>query len=343
MTSLCQLLGIEVPIVQAPIGHASGPELVAAVCETGALGMLAVTWRKRAQIPQVLGTVRERTARPFGVNLVIERDQDARLDVCLEHGVRVVSFFWGDPARYVERVHQAGGVVLHTVGSAAEARQRVDDGVDVIVAQGVEAGGHVWGHVSTMALVPAVVDAVGPVPVIAAGGITDARGIAAALALGASGVWMGTRFVATQESAAHPAYKQAVINAVETDTVYTRMFDQGWPDAPHRVLRNSTIARAESAASGGAAPRRPGEGEIIGRLADGTAIVRYAADEPLAGMEGDVEAMAQYAGQSAALVHDLPSASDLVPSLMTRSAEALTNALSRLPERATPGLGPARS
>jgi nitronate monooxygenase len=109
VTSLCQLLGIEVPIVQAPIGHASGPELVAAVCETGALGMLAVTWRKRAQIPQVIGAVRERTARSFGVNLVIERDQNARLDVCLEEGVRVVSFFWGDPARYVERVHQAGG------------------------------------------------------------------------------------------------------------------------------------------------------------------------------------------------------------------------------------------
>ena len=123
--------------------------------------MLAMTWRRRAEIPQVIGAVREQTARPFGVNLVIERDQDARLDVCLEQGVRIVSFFWGDPARYVERVHQAGGIVLHTVGSAAEARQRVADGVDVIVAQGAEAGGHVWGQVSTMALVPAVADAIG--------------------------------------------------------------------------------------------------------------------------------------------------------------------------------------
>jgi NAD(P)H-dependent flavin oxidoreductase YrpB (nitropropane dioxygenase family) len=288
-----------------------------------------VTWRKLPEVRRVIREVRDRTPRPFGVNLVLQWEQDERLDASLEEGARIVSFFWGDPARYIDRVHQAGGHVMHTVGSAAEARRRVDDGVDVIVAQGVEAGGHVWGQVSTMALVPAVVDMVGPVPVIAAGGIADARGIAAAIALGASGVWMGTRFVATLESAAHPAYKSALIDAVETDTVYTHTFGRGWPGAPHRVLRNSTIARSE-AGNSGIAEARPGEEEVIGHYPGGAPVLRYSDDEPLASMTGQIEAMALYAGQSAALVHDLPSAADLVPGLMNQTREALTTALSRI-------------
>ncbi len=326
MSQLCQLLDIEVPIIQAPIGNASSPGLVAAVCEAGALGMLSVTWRSLADVRRVIREVRERTARPFGVNLVLQWPQDERLDVCLEEGARIVSFFWGDPVRYAGRVHQAGGHVMHTVGSAAEARRRVDDGADVIVAQGFEAGGHVCGQVSTMALVPAVADVIGPVPVVAAGGISDARGIAAAMALGAAGAWMGTRFVATRESGAHPAYKRAVLEAVETDTVYTHTFDGGWPGAPHRVLRNSTITRSESAGAAG----RPGEGEVIGHYAGGAPVYRYGADEPLAGMDGQVEAMALYAGQSAALVHDVPAAAGLVRGLVSQSRDALATALARI-------------
>jgi nitronate monooxygenase len=337
-TRFGQLVGVEIPIVQAPIGNASSPELVAAVSEAGALGMLSVTWRPLREVRRVIREVRARTARPFGVNLVLEWEQEERLGACLEEGVRIFSFFWGDPARYLDRVHRAGGHVMHTVGSAAEARQRAGEGVDVIVAQGAEAGGHVWGQVSTMALVPAVADAVGPVPVLAAGGIADARGVAAAMALGASGAWMGTRFVATAESAAHPAYKRAVVEAAETDAVYTRVFDGGWPGAPHRVLRNSTIARSESAAGGAPGPR-PGEGEVIARYPDGTPVIRYAADEPLAGMAGEIEAMARYAGQSAALVHEVPSAADLVPGLLSRSTEVLTDALARLQGQA-PGHRP---
>ena len=165
-TPVCELLGIEQPIVQAPMSALT--ELAAAVSNAGALGMLALTWSTPAG--DVVRETAALTERPFGGNLILDSDQHRRLDEALEAGLRIVSLFWGDPAGYVEQVHEAGGVVLHTVGSAEEARRAVASGVDVIVAQGWEAGGHVQSQVATLPLVPAVVDAVAPVPVIAAGG-----------------------------------------------------------------------------------------------------------------------------------------------------------------------------
>ncbi len=161
--------------------------------------------------------------------------------------------------------HEGGAIVLHTVGDVAEARRAVDAGVDVIVAQGWEAGGHVRGEVATMALVPAVVDAVAPIPVVAAGGIGDGRGLAAVLMLGASAGWLGTRFVMSAEAPALPPYRDRLAAADATSTVYSSVFDGGWPDAPHRTLRNSTIEMWEAA---GRPPpgERPGEGETIGNL-----------------------------------------------------------------------------
>src|SRR5580704_10196079 len=172
-----ELLGIELPLIQAPVGSATSVELAAAVSNAGALGTLAVSWRSERQIRQMLGRLRASTDLPWAVNLVLEWDQHARLEACLEEGARIVSFFWGDPLPYIADVHAADGVVLHTVGDVEEARQAVDAGADAIIAQGWEAGGHVRGKVATMALVPAVVDAVGgDVPVLAAGGIADGRG-----------------------------------------------------------------------------------------------------------------------------------------------------------------------
>lgn len=233
-----------------------------------------------------------------------------------------VSFFWGDPAPYVERAHQAGAVVLHTVGGAEEARRAVGAGVDVVVAQGWEAGGHVWGDTATLPLVPAVVDAVHPTPVIAAGGIADGRGVVAALALGAGAAWIGTRFLASREAAVHPVYRQRVLGASETDTVYSHLFDIGWPDAPHRVLRNSTVRLWEWA---GRPPRgkRPGEAEIVAWTADGRPIVRYADVIPLPGMSGDVEALALYAGQSVGLVREEEPAAEIVRKLADEAALVL--------------------
>src|SRR5580693_6681596 len=275
-----ELLGVELPLIQAPVGSATSVELAAAVSEAGALGTLAVSWRSERQMRQMLGRLRASTDRPWAVNLVLEWDQHDRLEACLEEGARIVSFFWGDPQPYIADVHAAGGVVLHTVGDVEEARQAVDAGADAIIAQGWEAGGHVRGKVATMALVPAVVDAVGPVPVIAAGGIADGRGLAAALALGASGVWIGTRFLASNEVAIHPHYRERIYRATEDDTVYLEeLFDIGWPKAPHRVLRNSTVAAWE-AAGRPASGQRPGEGEVVATSKSRGPIVRYRSYTP---------------------------------------------------------------
>ena len=157
------------------------------------------------------------TDRPFAGNFIMTSDHHPRVDEALGAGMRIFSFMWGDPAEYVKQVHDAGGLVLHTVGSAEEARRAVAGGVDVIVAQGWEAGGHVWSQIATLPLVPAVVDAVAPVPVIAAGGIGDARGVAAVMALGAQAAWLGTRFLLAEEMPVHDEYRRLLVDAEETD------------------------------------------------------------------------------------------------------------------------------
>jgi nitronate monooxygenase len=229
-----------------------------------------------------------------------------------------VSFFEGDPTEYVEQVHEAKGVVLQTVSSAEAARRAVDGGVDVVVAQGWEAGGHVPGQIATLPLVPAVVDAVAPVPVIAAGGIGDARGVAAVLALGAQAAWLGTRFLLAQEMPIHDHYRDRLIDAAETDAQwYADLYDVGWPDAPHRALRNST-SDAWEAAGRPPAGSRPGEGDVIAHFASGEAIVRYEPAPPMVGTTGDIEALSLWAGQSVALAKERQPAADIVAELVSR-------------------------
>lgn len=313
-TPLCDLLDIRVPVIQAPIGSAATPELVGAVSGYGGLGTLALTWTGPEGALNQISRVRAITDRPFAVNLVLDFSIEPVLDACLEQGVPIVSTFWGDPTRVSDRVHAAGALHLHSVGSVEEAERAVDAGVDVVVAQGCEAGGHVRGRTSTMVLTPAVVDAVGPVPVVAAGGIADGRGLAAVLALGAQAAWLGTRFLTAFEAATHESYRRAVVVAGSQDTVLTGCFDGGWPDAPHRALRNSTLCAWEDAGRP-AAPHRPGEGETIATDDLGRAHLRYEDMIPTPGMSGDVEALALYAGQSAALVHDTAPAAEIMTKL----------------------------
>jgi NAD(P)H-dependent flavin oxidoreductase YrpB (nitropropane dioxygenase family) len=327
-TQLCDRLGIEVPIAQAPMGGAACPTLAAAVSNAGGLGMLALSWHPPEAARAAIRETRSLTDRPFGVNLVLAFPQGERFAVCLEEQVPVISFFWGDPAPFVARAHAAGAAVTSTVASAAQAKAVVAAGVDVVVAQGWEAGGHVLGEVATLPLTRAVVQAV-DAPVIAAGGISDGRGLAAVLALGAAGAWIGTRFLATPEAQAHPQYVERLLAADEAATQHTGLFDVGWPNAPHRVLRNSTLAAWEAA---GRPPSgaRPGEGEAVALGPRGAPSPRYAAVTPAPGMTGDIEALSMWAGQGVAGVREVKPAAEVVAEIVREAEETIRELAGRL-------------
>ena len=311
---ITDLLKIRYPIFQAPMGRTAPPGLAAAVTNAGGMGMLGTSWDTPKIMKEKIRATRALTDKPFAVNLAMPWDQHERLEIALAEGVKAVSLFWGDPSPYMRKAKEAGAVVIHTVATPEEARHAVDLGADIIVAQGVESGGHVWSTVSTMVLVPLVCDAVPGVPVVAAGGIADIRGVRAALALGAQGVWLGTRFLATVESGAHDDFKQRLLAARATDTVYTMLFDQGWPDAPHRALRNSTVRMWEDAGCPSTG-KRPREGEIVGAFPNGDPIRRYGVPAPMQGASGEIEAFALYAGQSVGLIRDLPLAASVMHEL----------------------------
>ncbi len=327
-TALCDLLGISVPIIQAPMGVAVGPDLVAAVCNAGGLGTIPLWRANTSTMREQIRQIRTLTDKPFAVNLNLAFPTREKLEICLEEKVPIISFFWGDPMSLISRAKEGGAIVLQTVSSAHEATVAVQQGVDVVVAQGWEAGGHVRGTVGTMALVPAVVDAISPVPVVAAGGVADGRGMAAALALGATGVWIGTRFLASKEVNIHAHYRKRLLNASESDTVHlANLFDIGWPDAAHRVLRNYVVSEWEAAGrpiSGG----RPGEGETIGNTPSFGPILRYQCRTPDTDFVGDTEAMSMWAGQGVGLVRHVQPAAEIVHEI-NDEAEAILASLGK--------------
>jgi nitronate monooxygenase len=323
---LCKMLGIDVPIILAPMGGAVAPRLAAAVSNAGALGTLPL-WRTDIEtLRRAVQKTRTLTSMPFAVNLNMEFPQEERLEACLEERVPVISFFWRDPGDLVKRAKAGGAVVMYTVGNAEDARRAVDAGVDIVVAQGWEAGGHVRGTVATLPLVPAVVDVVGDTPVVAAGGIADGRGMAAALALGAAGVWVGTRFLASEEVSIHSEYQRRILAASESDTVWCEnLFNGGWDNAPHRVLRNSTVQNWEAA---GRPPRgqRPGEGVIVAKSESRGDADRYMSITPGPDTTGEIEALSLWSGQGVALVRKVQPAAEIVRE-MNEEAEAILRRL----------------
>jgi NAD(P)H-dependent flavin oxidoreductase YrpB (nitropropane dioxygenase family) len=238
--SLC---GTEVPIYQAGLGGVAGPDLAAAVSQAGGLGHLGCIRRSAADVRLWIRETRNKTDRPFGVNLVPPGGGpdgfEAQLSVVLEERPKVLSLFWGDFARVIPRAKAAGIVTMVQVGSVAEARKAAQDGADIVIAQGIEAGGHVRGNIGLMALLPAVIGAVAPLPVLAAGGIADAGALDAVLHMGAAGAWVGTRFVASHESLAHDIYKQRLVAANTDDTYHGHLYSYGWKfGTPYRAIRS---------------------------------------------------------------------------------------------------------
>jgi nitronate monooxygenase len=323
-TALTRRFGLRYPVIAAPLGRGATPQFLAALAREGSMGFVGLTHMPEAEVRQLLSSYIGATGGGdrFGVNLTLVTDQTRRLDAALEAGCRIVSLWQGDPHLYTRRAKDAGAVVFWTVSGPGDAARAADIGVDFIVAQGREAGGHLVGEAPLMSLLPAVVDAADGVPTIAAGGIADGRGLAAALTLGACGVWMGTRFVASLESGNHPGYKQKITNADFADVVETTLFDGGWSESPHRVIRNSTFARWEEA--GCPAPgARPGEGEQIGTFPDRTPMLRYSAAVPWDSMDGDWEAGPHYAGTSVALVHKVEPIAEILSRVESDAKDAL--------------------
>ena len=296
---------MQVPIMQAPVAGAATVQLAGEVSRAGGLGSLGASWTELEVLREQIRSIGRATDRPFCVNFVLDFEQEERLEVAVEEGVPIVSFSFGLRPQLVARARAGGARVLVQVGSADAARAAAEAGADAVIAQGVEAGGHVQSVVGLLPLLAEVQRAVS-LPVLAAGGIGDPASARAALAAGAGAVVMGTRFVASDESGAHPRYKARLLGAEARDTALTELFDVGWPSSPHRVLRNSTYTGWEAA---GSPPQgeRPGEGEEVA-----SGIPRYAANLPLAGMEGDVEAMAMYAGQSVGAITEVEPAAAIV-------------------------------
>ena len=323
-TPLCETLGIELPIFNAGMGGGvAGAKLAAAVSNAGGLGVLGMGGCPAPMIREQIKQLRSLTKKPFGVNIILALLEEGQIESALDEKVPVLILFWGDPKPVVEKVHRAGTKLVMQVGSVDEAKAAADAGVDAVMIQGVEAGGHVRGTTGLSIVLPAVVEAVKPLPVIAAGGVADGRSLAAALAAGAQACSIGTRFLCSDESAAWRPYKARVARAKAEDTVHTLVFDIGWPDAAHRVLRNQAYDEWEKA--GAPAPgSRPGENVTFGKMPfAGTSIdmPRYHIFMPLEGFEGDMEYAALYSGQSCSLVNDIKPAAEIVKDLV-RGAEA---------------------
>ena len=246
-TRICELLEIEHPIISAPMAGAATAELAAAVSEAGGFGLIGAGTNSPDWLREQIRAVRERTNRPFGVGFISSASGlEERIQIALEERVTAVSHSFTDPTPYVPAAHEAGVKVLAQVQKVSHAKKAALAGVDAIAAQGTEAGGHT-GHNGTLPMVPAVIDIAGDIPVIAAGGIADGRGLAAVLMLGAEGAFVGTRFVASNESSRQDWEKGLLVEAGADDTVLTKVYDfirgSEFPaDVGHRVLRNKFTA-----------------------------------------------------------------------------------------------------
>ncbi len=317
-TPVCDVLGIEHPVALGGMPtRYNTPTLAAAVSEAGGIGIIGITYLDGVEIGALASAVRDKTDKPFGLNTLMFLDDSVGFQAALEAEPRLISLAWArkdqDLDAWIGAAHSAGCVVSFMAADVEEAVRGAEAGADVIVAQGTEAGGHV-GWLALSVLLPMVVDAVTPIPVLAAGGIADGRGLASALAYGADGALLGTRFLATEESGLHPDYKRAIVESDGHDTVLTEIPDitsgMVWPGAMSRVLRNRFIERWSGR-----------EWALRANLAEVSEAVQAARQA------GDWEEAPMFFGQDAGLIDDLPAAAKVVASIVAEAEEIITERL----------------
>jgi NAD(P)H-dependent flavin oxidoreductase YrpB (nitropropane dioxygenase family) len=319
-TPVCDLLDIEHPIALGGMGSATSPALVAAVSRAGGLGAMGCHYMTPEQIRVATAAIRRETNKPFGLNFLVFDTREDSFAAALELRPAVMQFAWARPdqdlKRYFDRAHEVGCKITHMAGAVPDAVRAAKAGADIIIAQGTEGGGHV-GWMASMALVPMVVDAVAPIPVLAAGGFADGRGLVAALSLGADGILLGTRFLASEESPLHPNFKQAIVDSDGHDTQLSEIPDIAaglvWPGAMTRSRRNRFVERW----AGREWALRQGRAEALARL--------RAARE-----SGDVDEGPLSMGQDAGLIHDIPPAAEIVRRIAQEAEDILFSRLPRL-------------
>lgn len=340
-TPLCELLGVEHPIVQTGMGWVAGPRLAAATSNAGGLGILAAATMTYEELARSIAETRGRTPRPFGVNLRADQpDAAERVDLLVKEGVRVASFAQAPGRELIARLKDGGVVVIPSIGARRHAEKVASWGVDAVLVQGGEGGGHT-GAVPTSLLLPQVVDTV-DIPVIAAGGFFDGRGLVAALAYGAAGIAMGTRFLLTSDSTVPDDVKRAYLERSVSDTIRTDQVD----GVPHRVLRTELTERLDRGGRARGLPRAAvnavrfrrlsgaswtdlvREGRAMRRQQDlGWTQVVMAANTPMllraAMVEGRTDLGVMSSGQVVGLIDDLPSVAELVERIMREAGEVL--------------------
>ena len=307
-TELTEKLGIEYPIIQAGMGGVATAELVAAVSNAGGLGVIGAAMMTPAILREQIQKVKDLTDNPFGVDLLLAQGVpglEEMIQVMFEEEVPVFASGLGNPGPYAEEMHRHGMTIMAVIGAVRHAHRVVEGGTDIVIAQGTEGGGHT-GRIATMALVPQVVDAVAPVPVAAAGGVADGRGLVAALALGACGVWVGTRFVATREANSHDNYKHKIVEATEEGTQVTKCFT----GKDCRVIKNRYQEQWEDRQ--GEIKPFPYQMMVDSEKMD-AAISR-----------GNTDLGLMPAGQISGAIHEVKSAGDVVREIMEEAEEVLS-------------------
>jgi nitronate monooxygenase/enoyl-[acyl-carrier protein] reductase II len=310
-TDICNLLGIEFPIIQAGMGIFTSAELVAAVSNAGGLGSLGTGFRTAVGLMQELQRIRELTDHPFALNYVIVNEDKKIFDIILEAKPPLISFALGDPGDFAKRAHDNGSLVMHQVNTVQQAKQAAASGVDIIAAQGSEAGGF-SGTIASLVLISQIVAAVHPIPVVAAGGIADGTGLAAALVLGAQGANIGTRFLASAEAPVSDTWKQAIISAESEDAVKVEFWDDIFPANPKAYKTTSRAVRTpfiekwqqeREAAKEQAATLR---GEIVSAM-----------------QQGRLGDLVPWAGQAVGLVHEVMPAAEIVRRIASESQSCM--------------------